>query len=113
MAATKPEQIRTSCALAGLIFAVAAPALYITLRLYGLARSGHVDPRLVVSARHMGFVWRCAVAGWFACVCAAIATVIVIRGAHGPSGPAQLPTRLASASVIVAVVLTALALKFP
>ncbi len=114
-ASTKSAKERShgSWAVGGLVFAVVGPVFYIALRLYSLARAGHVDPRLVVSANHLGFIWRSAIAGWFACVCAVIAAIVVARSTNEPAGRTKLPHRLAWSSVIAAVVLTALALKFP
>ena len=63
----KSADRRTALSLAGAAFALAAPAAYVSERLFEVARSaGPVDPLMVVRDAHAAFYWRAATATWWA-----------------------------------------------
>ena len=74
MAKTKPADGRRSpIARGAFVFSVVAPATYVALRLYEIARTGHVDPSLILRSTHVGYLWRIAIATWWGLTCAFIA----------------------------------------
>jgi phosphotransferase system glucose/maltose/N-acetylglucosamine-specific IIC component len=60
-------------ALAALVFAATAPAAYVAQRLYQRARSGEIDPSLILMSTHVDYLWRVAVATWIGGVAALLA----------------------------------------
>ena len=60
-------------AFGALVFAVVAPATYMLMRLYELARHGRSDVSLIIASNHVGYFWRVSIAAWFALTCALIA----------------------------------------
>ncbi|MCA9601471.1 MAG: hypothetical protein R3A78_09820 [Polyangiales bacterium] len=64
MNAPEPLTTRERFAVAALVFAVAAPTMYVVHRLYEVVRGGGEDPALVLAQAHIGFYWRIASATW-------------------------------------------------
>jgi hypothetical protein len=92
-------------ALAGLVFAVAAPAIYVAQRVYQRARSGEVDPALILESTHVDYLWRVAVATWCAGACALV--VVLWRGDE------RRPLALAWGAVLGAALVALLAWRYP
>jgi hypothetical protein len=68
-------------ALAAAVFALAAPLAYMGQRLIEIARTGPIDPLLVLRDSHTSFYWRAAGAVWWAGI-AAIVAFAASRGAN-------------------------------
>lgn len=96
--ATARDDRRRRGAAAAAAFAVIAPITYVGLRLFELARSGHVDPSLILRSTHVGYLWRVTIATWWALTCA-----FVVYG-RGWSAPARrIGVVAASLTAIVAL----------
>lgn len=92
---------REAVALGALVFATVAPAAYVAQRLYERARGGAVDPSLILTSNHVDYLWRIAIASWFAGLCALYAGYLVLGGRLRDRWAAQL---LPIATVIAALV---------
>jgi len=100
------ERRGASAGLAGLLFALAAPATYFAERLLEHARGEAGDPRLVLATLHTVYYWRLAVAVWWGGVVAALAVALLT-----PSARVVRATCLMA--LVMLPVLVALAVRFP
>jgi hypothetical protein len=98
------DERRRRAAGAAVVFALVAPISYVALRLYEIARSGHVDPSLILKSTHVSYLWRVAIATWWALGCAFIA--------YG-QGAKMSPRRAGSAAVALGALVIALAFAYP
>jgi hypothetical protein len=76
MSATNPSDVdrkRGALAIAGLIFGLCAPAIYVLVRLYEAARGEWVDPASILRQVHAAYTFRALMAIWFAAFVAALA----------------------------------------
>jgi len=101
---------RLALAHAGLVFAVAAPALYMLHRAYEHVRVGSSDPTLVLEALHTAFFWRAAIAVWAAGALAAFAFMSMRRAPERSPGAAR---RLALLAMVVVPLVAAGAWVLP
>jgi hypothetical protein len=106
---TAPRARRAALALAAAVFALAAPVAYVAQRIYEVARSGPVDPLLILRDSHTGFYWRAATATWWAGLFA-----IMAYGAARNDGPrARLARALAWSGLPLVIVVVLLAWWLP
>lgn len=92
-------------ALAAAAFGVVAPIAYLGQRLYERARSGPIDPLLVLRDAHTAFYWRACTALWWA----GLATLFVYAWAARRDAPesAARALRLAVAPLALAIAVVA------
>jgi hypothetical protein len=71
---------RRALALAAAVFALAAPAAYVTQRLFEVSRAaGPINPVLVLRDAHTAFYWRGATAAWWGGLLAICAYAVLRR----------------------------------
>ena len=112
--ALEPDERRRRVARAAIVFALVAPISYVLLRLYEIARSGHVDPSLILRSTHVGYLWRVAIASWWALTCA-LSFYGLARGSGGRRAGARLlsPRRLGAIAILLAIVVVVVSFAYP
>lgn len=103
--AAPADERRRRAARSAVVFALMAPVTYAALRLYEIARAGHVDPTLILRSTHIGYVWRAAIAAWWALTCAFVLYGFDLR-------PARVKRTTAIAAALTALV-TIMSFAFP
>jgi hypothetical protein len=73
---TERADKRETAALGALVFAAVAPLAYVTQRVYERARYGTVDPSLILQSTHVDYLWRIAIATWWAGACAIVVALL-------------------------------------
>jgi hypothetical protein len=71
---------RERLAFACLVFAVAAPSLYVCHRLFEVLQGGGEDPALILSQAHVGFYWRIGSAIWLSLAASVAAFALAPTG---------------------------------
>jgi len=86
-----PER-RRALAVAGLSFALAAPAAYVLQRVYERANGGIPNPTLVLREAHTAYYWRLTTATWWGGLVALVAAAWILRR---PTASDTLAARIA------------------
>lgn len=102
---TKRSERRAALALTAAAMGALAPLAYLAQRLYERARTGPIDPTLILRESHTAFYWRAGAAAWWAGV-AAIAIYAWSVRREAPERASRL-LRLAVAPLVLAIALLA------
>jgi hypothetical protein len=101
------EARRGAASQAAAVFALVAPTSYAALRLYEIARTGAIDPSLILLSSHVGYLWRIVIASWWAATCAFIAY------GRAQTQPMWNLGRWVRASLVIAALLIVVSFAFP